>query len=188
MNNEDEAKLLEMWDERQVEKTMYRYARALDTGDWTTLRSCFADMINLEYSGMTGFPEVRISADLQVESLKQMQSSVLRMHYYSNLVAELDKADRNKASAFFYYVGRVHGETSPPGLGDPNFRNFSMYDVSFMRTSGDWKISKIKQYFQWIEGNYHLVASLQKSISHLWDQIYSEEAKLAAEEFYKQQA
>ena len=50
----DREMLRALWEERQVNKVMLRFARSLDTGDWSAYLDCFTAPVNIDLLWIEG--------------------------------------------------------------------------------------------------------------------------------------
>ena len=143
----DQQKMAELWEERQIEKVMLRFGRALDVGDWEAYRACFIPELLIDFERLTGFPEVRVSADLWTKFAKAIQTPVRRHHAYSNFHTRIDGT---RAEQTVYFTARVWRATD---LGLNYYAQVGWYDISYIRSDGTWLMERLKHDFQWIEGN-----------------------------------
>jgi hypothetical protein len=146
-----EDRLHALLDERDVEKVMLRFGRALDTGNWPSYRSCFTDPVNIDFKRLTGHDEVRVSADEWTRFAEQILSPVRRHHVYSNVDI---KVDGHAAYGVFYMTARHWKSTD---LGTSDYTQYGWYDVWFVRQADGWKIRRLKHDFQWVDGNNALL-------------------------------
>lgn len=77
-----------MSDELEIAALLNRYARAVDTKDWTLYRSVFTEDANIDYSS-AGLAVGTV--DEVMESLRQYQLGIsVSMHYVTNVESEVD--------------------------------------------------------------------------------------------------
>jgi hypothetical protein len=136
-----------LWNRSQVERVMLNFGRALDTGDWPLYRSCFADRFRVNFTRLTGQPEVWVDADLWTRFAKLFLSPVRRHHQYSNFNCTLKGDD---ADAVIYMVAR---HWKAVDSGHPEYIQNGWYENSFKRIDGEWKITRLLHTFSWITGN-----------------------------------
>jgi SnoaL-like domain len=143
----DSEKLQALWDRAQIIDLMHRYATAVDSKDWTTLRTLFTDEIGAEMLGLEaelGLP-VKTSAQRWIEVISTgLGQFGVTQHSMSNHRIEL-AGDR--AVCTTYVVARHLIRDAKPGQ--------SIYDVGgyytneMVRTGDGWKISKWKLIGTW---------------------------------------
>ena len=146
-NPSDAQKLEWLWARAQIEGVMLRFGRALDTGDWAAYRSCFADRFRVNFTRLTGQPEVWVDADLWTRFAELILSPVRRHHQYSNLTITLDG---DRADALIYMVAR-HWKAVDSGSAE--YTQIGWYENGFERLAGEWKITRLLHTFSWIDGN-----------------------------------
>lgn len=164
----DEEKLLALWEDRQVTSVMLRFGRALDTGDWPAYRSCFTDLINIDFKRLTGSDEVRVNADLWTRFAEQILSPVRRHHVYTNWDVSVND---DRAHALVYMTARHWKATD---LGTTDYTQYGWYDVWFTRVGGQWLIYRLKHDFLWVEGNNSLLDPHEPALASTMAQIFNE--------------
>jgi hypothetical protein len=161
-------------DERDVEKVMLRFGRALDTGNWPSYRSCFTDPVNIDFKRLTGCDEIRVSADLWTHFADQILSPVRRHHVYSNVNVTVEG---DSAYGIFYMTAR---HWKPTDLGQTDYTQYGWYDVWFVREDGVWKIRRLKHDFQWVEGNNSLLDMSDPELLKTMRQVFNPDNVQAA--------
>ena len=159
-------RLASLWDERQVVKVMLRFGRALDTGDWPAYRSCFTDVLNVDFKRLTGFDETRVNADEWTLFAEQILSPVRRHHVYTNFDIHL-QGDR--AFALVYMTANHWKSTD---LGTSYYIQYGWYNVSFERAGDSWKMYRLKHDFQWVEGNNSLLSSTDPELGKTMARVF----------------
>lgn len=165
----NEEKLLELWEDKQVSKVMLRFGRSLDTGDWAAYRSCFTDLVNIDFKRLTGMPEVRVDADLWTLFAEQILSPVRRHHVYTNWDVSVDG---DRAYALVYMTARHWKGTD---LGASDYTQYGWYDVWLERAGDAWLINRIKHDFQWVEGNNALLDTSEPELSRTMARVFCQE-------------
>jgi SnoaL-like domain len=143
----DTEKFQALWDRAQIVDLMHRYATAVDSKDWTTLRALFTDEIGAEMIGLSadlGLP-INTTAQRWIEVISSgLARYAVTQHSMSNHRVELS-GDRAVCST--YVVARHFIRDGKAGR--------SIYDVGgyytneMLRTAGEWKISKWKLTGTW---------------------------------------
>jgi hypothetical protein len=168
------ARLHALLEERDVEKIMLRFGRALDTGNWPSYCSCFTDPVNIDFKRLTGWDEIRVSAELWTKFADQILTPVRRHHVYSNVNV---KVDGDSAYGIFYMTARHWKATD---LGTTDYTQYGWYDVWFVRQNGEWKIRRLKHDFQWGEGNNSLLDMSDPDLLKTMHQVFNPDNVKAA--------
>jgi hypothetical protein len=163
----DEDKIRLLWEERQIEKVMLRFGRSLDTGDWVAYRSCFTDLVNIDFKRLTGFDEVRLDAHLWTEFARLFQTPLRRQHAYSNFDV---KITRDAAHAIVYFAARCWRATD---MGAPHYVQYGWYEVWFERRQDDWLINRLRHDLLWIEGNAGVVDAQEPELAKTAQAVFS---------------
>jgi hypothetical protein len=166
-------RLQAMLDERDVEKVMLRFGRALDTGDWASYRSCFTDPVDIDFKRLTGFDEIRVSADDWTEFAERILSPVRRHHVYSNVNVTVTG---ESATAVVYMTARHWKSTD---LGTSDYTQYGWYIVAFVRNAEGWKIRRLKHDFQWVEGNNALLDMSEPELAKTMSRVFAANARAA---------
>jgi hypothetical protein len=169
----DNEKLLDLWEEKQVKKVILRFGRALDIGDWPAYRSCFTDPVTIDFTRLTGQPEVRVDADLWTLFAEQILSPVRRHHVYTNWDISLDG---DRAHALVYMTAR-HWKSTDNGVSHNT--QYGWYDFWLRRVDGAWLMTKVKHDFQWVDGNASLLDVHEPELAKTMGRIFCE-ANIAA--------
>ena len=169
-----EERILDLWESREVEKVVLRFGRALDTGNWDSYRSCFTDLLNIDFQRLTGCAEVRVDADLWTLFANQILSPLRRHHVYSNIVVKLEG---ERAHAHVYMTARHWKATD---IGSADNTQYGWYDFWLQRSDAGWLISRLKHDFQWVEGNGALLDMTDPALVETMNQIFCPENISAA--------
>jgi hypothetical protein len=143
----DAEKLQALWDRAQIIDLMHRYATAVDSKDWTTLRSLFTDEIGAEMVGLKADLDIPVNTTaerwIEVISRGLAQYSVTQ-HSMSNHRIELDG---DQAACTTYVIAR---HLIPDGKGGHAIFDVGGYYANEMERAGDdWKIRKWKLVGTW---------------------------------------
>ena len=172
--NDSDDKLAVLWEERAIEKVMLRFGRSLDLGDWPGYRSCFTERVHIDFKRLTGFDEIKVSADLWTRFAELIQSPVRRHHAYSNFQAEIDG---DTARATTYFAARVWSATD---RGGPTYTEYGWYQAVFIRAADQWLISRIKHDYLWVEGNMGIFTMDDPQLVAVMRELFSEDNVAAA--------
>jgi hypothetical protein len=170
-----EKEMRRLLDQEAVQKVMLRFGRSLDTGDWAAYRSCFTDLVNIDFKRLTGQDEVRVSADLWTRFAEQILSPVRRHHVYTNWDISVNG---DKAYALVYMTAR-HWKASD--LGGPEYNQYGWYDAWFVRSGGHWLINRIKHDFQWTSGNNAMFDTSEPELAKTMGQVFTQANMQAAQ-------
>ncbi|KRB86511.1 hypothetical protein ASE00_07370 [Sphingomonas sp. Root710] len=163
-----------LWEERGITRTLLRFGRSLDTGDWDSYLTCFTELVSLNFERLTGHAEVRIETKLMCRWADLFLSPTRRHHSYSNFDITLD-GQRAHAKVYFtarHWKATDHGESSNTQYG--------WYDFWLTKAGEDWKIHRIKHDFQWVDGNGALFDVTEPELARIAQQIFTDENKRAA--------
>jgi hypothetical protein len=143
----DSEKLQVLWERAQIIDLMHRYATAVDSKDWVTLRSLFTDEIGAEMIGLSsdlGIP-VDTTAERWIDVISRglAQYSVTQ-HSMSNHRIELNE----ERAVCTTYVVACH--FIPDGKGGHSIFDVGGYYANDLVKSGEgWKIRKWKLVGTW---------------------------------------
>jgi SnoaL-like domain len=161
-----EQKIDILWTRSEIERVMLNFGRALDLGDWTLYRSCFADRFQVDFERLTGNPEVHVDADLWTRFAELILSPVRRLHQYSNFNASIDG---DKADAVIYMVSH-HWKAVDTGASE--YVQKGWYENSFTRINGQWKITRLMHTYQWVAGNGGLFDFTDPELIKVMGQVF----------------
>ncbi len=117
-------------EERAVVALINRYATGLDNADWTLLRSCWADEVDVDY----GTGETWSSGDALNDFMEQFHTGLTTMHMNGNFVLEDAGLNRAKGRTYFKAV-LLRGD------GSLLMRADGWYDDEFEKIADEWKIT-----------------------------------------------
>lgn len=133
-------------EERQaVVDVCIRYALALDTRDWTMLRSCFSEDAVADYEGRdraNGYEQIEATCRRALEPLRVSQ------HLLGNHLVTVH-GEIAESSCYFQ---AQHVRDGIPG--DPTLTVAGRYDDRLVRTPDGWKIAHRRLSVMWTKGNY----------------------------------
>lgn len=165
MNQENKINML--WQCEQVKKTMLRFGRALDQGDWQAYCSCFTNPLIVDFKRLTGQPRVQLEPTLFTRFVERILSPVRRHHVFTNWDIEIEN---ERATAVVYMTARHWKATD---VGASSNAQYGWYDVHFIEEGGVWKIAEIKHDFQWIEGNGSLFDMSDPALLEVMAEVFS---------------
>jgi hypothetical protein len=170
----DQEMVRTLWEERQIEKVMLRFGRSLDIGDWAAYQRCFTEAVNIDFKRLTGFDEVRVSAQQWTEFARLFQTPMRRQHAYSNFIVDVTG---DTAHAIVYFAARCWRATD---MGEPHYVQYGWYEVWFERSAQDWRINRLRHDLLWIEGNAGVVDIQEPELAKTAQAVFSTQNMEAA--------
>jgi SnoaL-like domain len=139
-------------DELAVCRTLYEFAAAIDTRDWTRYRSVFADEIDLDYSSYRPGSTGRVRADDWVARAMGLFTGLDASQHclYNPLVTVT-----GGTADITIYVQAEHFLSNADG--DNWFTLGGYYNDRLVRHDDGWKISGKKLVVTWNRGNRHVL-------------------------------
>ena len=126
-------------DRIEIRELLFRYARALDTQDWSLLSSVFTPTAYLDYTSVDGPSGVR---DEVVAWLERALTPVpMTQHFITNVEIDL-KGDRATVRAMFYNPMQLPGIEGLAYCG-------GNYHHRLVRTSEGWKSEHLVEETKW---------------------------------------
>ncbi len=124
--------------------TVYRYALGIDTRDWQSYRTVFADQVHIDMSQVNGNPAVELSAGVWV---RQVEALIGHMDATQHLMANpLTEVDGDEARCTMY----VQAEHI---VGDRWFTIGGYYADRLRRAGGEWKLTSVTLNVLWRRGD-----------------------------------
>lgn len=118
-------------DERHIVALINRYATGLDTADWTLLRSCWADDVDVDY----GTGQTWSSADALNAFMTHFHTGLTTMHMNTNFVIA-DAGDGRATGRTYFRALLLRSD------GSLFLRAAGWYDDCFVKMGSEWKITK----------------------------------------------
>lgn len=156
-----------LWQREEIKKTMLRFGRSLDVGDWAAYRACFTSPLIVDFQRLTGQPRVKVDPDHFTRFAERILSPVRRHHVFTNWDIEIEG---DHATAVVYMTARHWKATD---IGASSNAQYGWYDVRFVRKGGGWLITEIKHDFQWVEGNNSLFDMSDPALLEAMGQVFS---------------
>ena len=142
-----EEKIQVLWDRSEIMELMHRYAAAVDSKDWVTLRSVFTAEIENEMVGLEadlGLP-VNTTADRWIDVISRgLARYSVTQHSMSNHRIELAG---NQAVCTTYVVARHFIRDAREGPSIYSIGGY--YSNDLVRAADGWKIRKWKLVGTW---------------------------------------
>jgi 3-phenylpropionate/cinnamic acid dioxygenase small subunit len=138
-------------DREQIFDLAVRYATALDSRDWSLLRTCFLPDVVGIYEGLGEVHGYEAIEDLCRRALEPLDRS---QHILSNFVVDVhgDEAD------FSCYLHAQHVLHAADGGG--LFVIAGQYTDLHRRTDDGWKIARRRLATWWVDGNPAVIAHI----------------------------
>jgi hypothetical protein len=159
----DDPNLQLLLDRYEISDMIIRFAMALDLQDWSLLRSCFTDEIEVNYFDFRGEPPSRKKAEDFVDERREALTGLKTQHISTNHMITVDGSTATCISCAVIY--RFHPEKNE----ENTFNTHGYYQHTLIRTPRGWKICKIKQTVFWNAGNaevhgFHRNKQLQNDV------------------------
>jgi hypothetical protein len=149
-----DASLQVLLDKSALDDLIYTQAMALDQRDWPTYRTCFADVVDFDFSEhigrVTGQPGVGIATDPDawVENVRSCVPGFdATMHSVTNVVHKVagDQAKSDCLVTAEHFLNNDSGDRSITASGIYNFQS--------IRTPAGWKLKTWRLKVLWYRGN-----------------------------------
>jgi hypothetical protein len=145
-----DEKLQALMDRAAIGEVMQRYGMSIDTRDWTALRSCFADAIEIDASEtpfVRGAARIRISGDQWLDQIRRIVTKfAVTQHMISPYRIEIG-SDRALCTAYLqarHFPPNCTGAKAVWSIG-------GYYTNTMVRTPQGWKITVWKLTQTWQE-------------------------------------
>ncbi|CAJ1508999.1 nuclear transport factor 2 family protein [[Mycobacterium] holstebronense] len=127
-------------DRLEISALLYRYARAVDTKDWTLYRSVFTEDAVIDYSSAGAICGTRDEvADWLASGFEAIPMS---MHYITNIEVLEYRGDSAVAQAMFYNPMQLPGMTGLSYCG-------GYYHHELVRTGDGWRSAHLREENVW---------------------------------------
>jgi 3-phenylpropionate/cinnamic acid dioxygenase small subunit len=131
-------------DKQAITEVCYRYAKALDDGDWETLRTCFAPDVRVTWPNMPTFASYD---DMEAVCRDVEHRMTATQHLVTNVMVVVAGDDAESTS---YFQTTVY-KTGTPG-GDTFTVGCTCHD-RLVRTDEGWKVRERSMDLVWADGN-----------------------------------
>ncbi len=126
-------------DELEITALVNRYARAVDTHDWSLYRSVFTEDAVIDYSSAGAIVGTR---DEVADWLSQAFSALpMSMHYITNVESEIE-GDAARVRAMFYNPMQLPGTSELSYCG-------GYYHHEMVRTTDGWRSRSLREENVW---------------------------------------
>jgi len=129
----------------------------MDTQDWTLLRDCLLDTVEVDYSDLRGDPPARMSAEEYVAGRVTGLGGLRTQHISSNHLVRIDGVRAECTSSFL--IHRLDPSRPPGGNA---FDSAGHYVHRLRRTARGWRIEGIVQTVLWSRGNPEIHGALRR--------------------------
>jgi len=138
-------------DRAEIADVLGRYAYGMDARDWDMVRSCWAEKIAFDFTGLDLWDEPLESVDREVW-MRTLQAFFAALpasqHLNTPVLYEFDGDDRCTVIAVLHAK-----HWRPNESGDPLQTVVGYYRDELIRTDDGWKICAMKEEVQFNEGN-----------------------------------
>lgn len=177
----DEAeKTRVLWDERQITRTLRKFAHSLDTKDWAAHQACFTDPVNIDFSKFTAFEEVRVGADLWSRFAELILGTAPRHHLLSTPDIAIEG---DTAHAIVQMISSLWTQTA---LSLAPNRQYGWYEVWLERRGEEWKIARLKHDFRGVEGEAETLENHSPEFARIVQEVFSSANEAAAKAYLNQ--
>lgn len=136
-------------DEHAIRRVLHTYAAGCDRRDWTRLRTCFLDEVEIDLSSWNGAERARMAADDWVRGVREGLSGFdATQHLTANHLVELD-GDDACCTADVQASHVLDGRRAVIG---------GWYDTRLRRSAEGWRIAAHTLHVTWREGPQELFA------------------------------
>jgi uncharacterized protein len=142
-----------MSEKELVVNTINGMFMAADKRDWPACQNYFVEKPFIDYSSLSTIPGAFVPAVDLVNGWKKL---FVQFKFTQHLITNFDvQVNGDEATALFYGHALHH---LPHAKGGDMWEVYGTYDVSFLKTSGSWKISSFKFNLKYQKGNKNLPA------------------------------
>lgn len=134
----------------KISDVVLRFAHAMDTQDWTLLRACLTNEVDIDYSDLRGDPPHVVLADDFVAARKKGLSGLRTQHLSTNHLITITGDMAECVSAFL-----IHRINPMLPTNENRFDTAGHYIHGLQCSAEDnrWRIYRIKQTVVWNIGN-----------------------------------
>ena len=150
MTSDLAVRIQQLEDRAAISERVVNYARAIDLADWNLFAECFTDPVHIDFSG-AGMPASDFAREQFVEFARMgLGGFAARQHLSPNHVIEFGAADSDRAICYSY----MYAQHFLPGAEGGDFYLMrGWYTNHMLRTAQGWKIERLTQHVNWVEGN-----------------------------------
>lgn len=147
-------------DRLAVHDVMHRYALAIDTKNWTLLKTVFADQVTADFRSFGGKEVFEGSAAAWIDNIRStVQGMDATQHTMSNHLYDIH-GDRARGTT---YIRALH--VCKNDRGDDDYTIGGHYTVEMVRGSEGWRIAKYTLQVTWHDGNRHVLRAASRKAS-----------------------
>ena len=141
---QSEALIQLLLDERDITSVLHRYAAALDQKDWALFSTCFVENATAHYETIG-----TLEGYAAIESL--CRSALMNMSVTQHLIGNVDITVEGDTARSSCYLHGQHVRPKTPG-GDNNIIA-GQYQDELVRTTQGWRIRRRTLHVWWSQGN-----------------------------------
>lgn len=146
-------------DKRKAEQAVIFTFIGADKRDWELVRTCFADEVLLDYTSMNGGEPVQTSPEEIINSWKALLPGFKATHHMlGNFITEIE----NDKAVIFCYGTATH---YLPTVDNQNVWTVAGEYVFELTRQEEWKITRMRFNFKYMDGNLELPALARKNIT-----------------------
>jgi 3-phenylpropionate/cinnamic acid dioxygenase small subunit len=133
-----------------INETIAQFFITSDNRDWNEVEAIFADEVELDYSSMNGNPAMTLSPKQITDIWKTVLPGFTHTHHQiGNMIS---KANGNRAEAFCYGTATHYLEHEAGNV----WTVVGSYNFELKQDGENWRISKMKFNFKYMDGNTQL--------------------------------
>jgi len=155
-----EEKVSYLLDHVQINDVLQRYGQCVDMRDFTLLRTCYTDEIEVDHSPTIGMGLMRIPADRWCALADKFHSQLDGDEHILIPQSIVINGD----SAFCHVLVHAH-HFYRQANGSPYQTLVGTYDLGFKKTADGWKICRSIQGMSWTEGNWQFHSDIKESLA-----------------------
>jgi 3-phenylpropionate/cinnamic acid dioxygenase small subunit len=142
-----DAKLQLLLDRDEISDVLHRYAKAIDTKNWTLLETCFTEDLEADFRSFAGKELGRGCAQWLEAIRTTIEGMDATQHLTGNHAHEI-RGDQATLTADVQAAHWLRNER-----GDPEYTVGGYYECDLARTAEGWRIRKYKLTVNWSRGN-----------------------------------
>lgn len=146
-------------DKSEIIDTVLRFFYAMDIQNWTLLRSCLAETLDVDYTALRGEPRKFIFADDFVASRAKDLVNLSTQHISTNHLVSINPEGAECNSNFL-----IHRMDQAKSKEEKNsFDTAGFYTHGLVQSQTGWTIHSIKQTIIWNRGDSHIHGAFRRT-------------------------
>ena len=145
----EETDIQSIIDRTSISDVVYRYATAVDTRDWALYKSCFTDIVEIDFSSWNPDVKATLPSDQWAQMVKAGISGFETTQHTSSNHVHTIHGDR---AICVSYMQADHFLRTDDGMKECTLGGY--YTNELVRTDDGWKISRCTLTVTWSRGDY----------------------------------